>query len=288
MKAKVDFCSEVVDSTDMVIFRYTPKTNVTSRYVVSCEIMENGNILDRLDNVVFEGISSTNPIEFGYPQNVGAEYKNEMQIKDEYGSSIHNSVMSILRKHIDENENSEKMFTLAFGSGEWFEYEVVDAINSTLYGVTIQNGDRVRYEIVGTGVKQKRSFDFETVLTHQVPLCDVYVNGDKIVEKIYTPVVYPNSLRFWEEYQMIEANWITEFAKTDPIYDSEIQFGTKEILIEFSFEGIALSKVFVDKENGTVLDLESTVDLHGIQMSYHIVHVSSSLANMNEDMSTSK
>lgn len=107
MKAKVDFCSEAVDSTDMVIFRYTPKTDVTSRYVVSCEIMENGYVLDRLDDVVFEGVSSTNPIEFGYPQNVGAEYKNEMQIKDEYGLSIHNSVMSILRKHIDENENCD-------------------------------------------------------------------------------------------------------------------------------------------------------------------------------------
>ncbi len=105
MKAKVDFCSEVVDSTDMVIFRYTPKTNVTSRYVVSCEILQNGNILDRLADVVFEGVSSTNPIELEYPQSVGAEYKNKMQIKDEYGSSIHNSVMSMLRKHIDENDN---------------------------------------------------------------------------------------------------------------------------------------------------------------------------------------
>lgn len=105
MKAKVDFCSEAVDSTNMVIFRYTPNTNVTSRYVVSCEIMENGNVLDRLDDVVFEGVSSTNPIELEYPQSVGTEYKNEMQIKEEYGLSIHNSVMSMLRKHIDENEN---------------------------------------------------------------------------------------------------------------------------------------------------------------------------------------
>ena len=91
----------------MVIFRYTPETNVTSRYVVSCEILENGNMLDHLADVVFEGISSTNPIEFGYPLTVGAEYKNEIQIKDEYGLSIHNSVMSILRKHIGKNENCD-------------------------------------------------------------------------------------------------------------------------------------------------------------------------------------
>ena len=277
MKAKVDFCSEAVDSTDMVIFRYTLKTNITSRYVVSCEILQNGNILDRLADVVFEGVSSTNPIELEYPQNVGAEYKNEMQIKDEYGLSIHNSVMSILRKHIDENENCEKMYTLAFGCGEWFEYKVVNAKNSTLYGIPIQNGDSVRYEIVGTGVKQKRCLDFETVLVYYVPLCDVYINGDKVAQKIETLIMYPNDLQFWKEYQMIEANRITEFAGSDLRYDSKMQFGTKEILIDFSFEGTTLTTIFVDKENGAVLDLERTVDMNGIQMSYHIVQVSSGL-----------
>ena len=63
--------------------------------------------MDRLDDVVFDVVSPTNPIELECPQSVGAEYKNEMQIKDEYGLSIHNSVMSILRKHIDENENCD-------------------------------------------------------------------------------------------------------------------------------------------------------------------------------------
>ena len=192
--------------------------------------------------------------------------------------------MSILRKHIDENENCEKTFTLAFGLGEWFEYEVVDAINSTLYGVPIQKNDRVRYEIVGTEVKQKRSFDFETVLTYHVPLCDVYVNGYMVAQKIETLIMYHNDPQFWEEYQMIEANQITEFAESDLRYDSKMQFGTKEILIDFSFEGTALTKVFVDKENGVVLDLERTVDMNGIQMSYNIVHVSSGLVDLSKDV----
>jgi hypothetical protein len=89
--------------------------------------------------------------------------------------------------------------------------------------------------------------------------------------------MYPNDLQFWKEYQMIEANRITEFAGSDLRYDSKMQFGTKEILIDFSFEGTALTTIFVDKENGAVLDLEHTVDINGIQMSYHIVQVSSGL-----------
>ena len=113
LPAKVNFSSEVVDYTDMVIFRYTPETNIASKYVISYNILENGNILNRLADVEFEGISSANPIELEYPRNTDTEYflnvdtdcKIEMQIKDEYGRSIHNSITSILRKNTDNNEN---------------------------------------------------------------------------------------------------------------------------------------------------------------------------------------
>ena len=113
LPAKVDFSSEAMDSTDMVIFRYTPETDIASKYVISYNIQENGNLLECLTDVKFEGISSVNPIEFEYPRNTDTEYflnvdtncKIEMQIKDEYGRSIHNSVTSILRKNVDDNEN---------------------------------------------------------------------------------------------------------------------------------------------------------------------------------------
>ena len=289
LPAKVDFSSEAVDSTGMVIFRYTPETNIASKYVVSYNILENGNILDRLADVEFEGISSVNPIELEFPRNTDTEYlrnadtdcKIEMQIKDEYGRSNHNSITSILRKNIDYDNNCGDVFALVIDQGEWFEYEVVDVKKSSLYGIPLQKGDRIRYEVVGIRVKHKRCFDFKNVLEYQVPLCNVYINNDKVAENIDATMVYPNDLQFWEEYQMIETNWKTEFAGSDLRYDSKIQFGTKDILIDLSFEGTTLTRIFVDNENGAVLDLERIVNMNGMQMSYHIVQVSSGPADIS-------
>ena len=156
LPAKVDFSSEAVDSTEIVIFRYTPETNIASKYVVSYNILENGNILDRLADVEFEGISSANPIELEYPRNTNTEdirnadtdCKIEMQIKDEYGRLSHNSITSILRKNIDYDNNCGDVFALVIDQGEWFEYEVVDVKKSSLYGIPLQKDDRIRYEVV--------------------------------------------------------------------------------------------------------------------------------------------
>ena len=80
---------------------------------------------------------------------------------------------------------SEKIYPLAFGPGEWLEYEIVSASNFQLLpGIAVQQGDRVRFEIVGSRTGKKMGLDMTTAVSFETPLCDVYVNGEKAGEQV--------------------------------------------------------------------------------------------------------
>ena len=54
-----------------------------------------------------------------------------------------------------------KVYPLEIGPGEWLEYEIVSANNCQLIPATAaQQGDRVRFEIVGSGTRKKIGRDY--------------------------------------------------------------------------------------------------------------------------------
>jgi len=67
-------------------------------------------------------------------------------------------------------DEGEKVYPLAVGSGEWLEYEIVSASNfQPLPGIAVQQGDRVRFEIVGSGTGKKMGLDMTTAVSFEVP-----------------------------------------------------------------------------------------------------------------------
>lgn len=79
----------------------------------------------------------------------------------------------------------EKVYPLAVGPGEWLEYEIASASNFQLLpGIAIQQGDRVRFETVGIGTGKKMGLDMTTTVSFETPLCDVYVNGEQVGERV--------------------------------------------------------------------------------------------------------
>jgi len=105
-------------------------------------------------------------------------------------------------------DEGEKVYPLAIGPGEWLEYEIVSASNFQLLpSVAVQPGDRVRFEVVGSGTSKKMGLDMTTAVSFETPLCDVYLNGEKVGEQvgeegtIAINVVYPVEEAFWRDYQ---------------------------------------------------------------------------------------
>jgi len=197
-------------------------------------------------------------------------------------------------------DEGEKVYPLAVGPGEWLEYEVVSASNfQPLPGIAVQQGDRVRFEVVGSGTAKKMGLDMTTAVSFETPLCDVYVNGEKVGEQvgeegtIAINVVYPVEEAFWRDYQAVEANWNETTAAQGLPYHGEIRLESDVVVIEFGYTESAVVQVqgregpvdvpiergvtraTVDRETGVVL--KQIRDASGSQASYHIVLVDSSV-----------
>ena len=197
-------------------------------------------------------------------------------------------------------DEGEKVYPLAIGPGEWLEYEIVSASNFQLLpNVAVQPGDRVRFEVVGSGTSKKMGLDMTTAVSFETPLCDVYLNGEKVGEQvgeegtIAINVVYPVEEAFWRDYQAVEDNWNQTTAAQGLPYHGEIRFESDVVVIEFGYTESAVVQVqgkngpvnvpiergviqaTVDRETGVVL--EQTRDAGGSQASYHIVLVDSSV-----------
>ncbi len=188
----------------------------------------------------------------------------------------------------------ERIYSLAVSEGEWLEYEVVSAHNFQLLpGVTVQQGDRVRFEVVGSGTGKKMGLDMTTAVSFKVPLCDVYVNGEKVGEQageagtISINVIYPVEEMFWQDYQAVEDNW-NETTRTQELpYYGEILVESDRVHVEFGYTEPAVIQVAgndgpvdvpiergvtnITVERGTGIVLEQTRDASGDQPSYHIV-----------------
>ena len=164
----------------------------------------------------------------------------------------------------------EKVYPLAVSPGEWLEYEIVSACNFTLRS-SIQVGDRIRYEIIDTKTGQKVSLDGKIVILHEVPICDLYVNGEKVAEQVEQGILFPADVQFWNDYQAIEVNWEKEASKMGRAYESEIRIESDRILFEYSLDITSWTRISTDRGTGIVLDLERVVDMQGNQVSYHFV-----------------
>jgi len=194
----------------------------------------------------------------------------------------------------------EKVYSLAVDPGEWLEYEIISASNYQLLpGIAVQQGDRVRFEIVGSGTGKKMGLDMTTAVSFETPLCDVYVNEEKVGEQvgevgtIAINVVYPVAVEFWQDYQAVEANWNETTAAQGLPYHGEIQVESDVVTVECGYTEPAVVQiqgrdgpvdvpiergmisVTVDRDTGVVL--EQTRDASGSQASYHIVLVDNSV-----------
>lgn len=195
----------------------------------------------------------------------------------------------------------EKVYPLAVGPGEWLEYEVVSASNFQLLpGTAVQPGDKVRFEIVGSGTAKKMGLDMTTAVSFETPLCDVYVNGEKAGEQVgeegtitLFPIVYPVEESFWQDYQAVEANWNETTAAEGLLYHGEIGVESDVVTVEFGYAEPAVIQVqgregpvdvpiergvtTITVDRGTGIVLEQARDASGSQASYHIVLVDSSV-----------
>lgn len=184
-------------------------------------------------------------------------------------------VFDTYKPHYLHNEG-EKVYPLMVGHGQWLEYEVISASNFTL-GNPIQVGDRIRYEIVDTKIGQKMSLDGKIVLLHEAPICDLYVNGEKVADQVEQGILFPADVQFWHDYQAIEVNWEKESAKVGRVYKSEIRIESNRVLFEYSLDTTSWTRLSVDRETGIVLDFERVVDMQGKETSYHLVLIDSSV-----------
>jgi hypothetical protein len=214
----------------------------------------------------------------------------------------HNGRLSIgeqTTQTFDVPAEGEMVYPLAVEPSEWLEYEVVSASNFQLLpGTAVQQGDRVRFEVVGSGTGKKMGLDMTTAVSFETPLCDAYVNGEKAGEQvgeegtIAINVIYPVAVEFWQDYQAVEANWNETTAAEGLPYHGEIWVESDVVTVEFGYTEPAViqvqgrqgpvdvpiergvTSVTVDRETGVVL--EQTRDAGGSQASYHIVLVDSS------------
>jgi hypothetical protein len=190
---------------------------------------------------------------------------------------------------------SEKVYALAVNQGAWLEYEVLSASNFQLLpNVAVQQGDSVRFEVVGSGTGKKMGLDMTTAVSFDVPLCDVYINGEKVGEQvgeagtISINVIYPVEAMFWQDYQAVEDNWNETTSAQGLPYHGEIRVESNKVLVEFGYTEPAVVQVegregepvdvpiergvmniTVDRNTGIVL--EQTRDASGNQASYHII-----------------
>lgn len=215
----------------------------------------------------------------------------------------HNGRLSIgeqMTQTFDVPAEGEMVYPLAVEPGEWLEYEVVSANNFQLLpGTAVQPGDRIRFEIVGSGTGKKMGLYMTTGLSFEVPLCDVYVNGEEVGEQvgeegtIAINVVYPVEEAFWRDYQAVEDNWNETTAAQGLPYHGEIRLESDVVVIEFGYTESAVVQVqgregpvdvpiergvtSITVDRGTGVVLEQTRDASGSQASYHIVLVDSSV-----------
>lgn len=191
------------------------------------------------------------------------------------------------------------VYPLIIGPGEWLEYEIVSASEFQLIpGVLLQQGDKVRFEIIGSVTETKMGLDMTTTVSFETALCDVYLNGEKIGEQvgeagtIAITIVYPVEELFWQDYQAVEENWNKTTAAEGLPYHGEIQIGSDAVSVEFGLTEPAVIEIqgregpvdvpvergvtiiTVDRETGIVQ--EQTRDTGGSQASYHIVLLDSS------------
>lgn len=79
-------------------------------------------------------------------------------------------------------------YPLIVSPGEWLEYEIVKASNFQLLpGVAVQQGDKVRFEIVGGVVGKRMGLDMTTAVSFETPLYDAYLNGEKTLVRLRIP-----------------------------------------------------------------------------------------------------
>jgi len=72
--------------------------------------------------------------------------------------------------------------------GEWLEYEIVNASNFQLLpGIAAQQGDKIRFEIVGSVMGKKMGLDITTAISFETPLYDAYLNGEKTLVRLRIP-----------------------------------------------------------------------------------------------------
>jgi len=163
-------------------------------------------------------------------------------------------------------------YRLAVGSGAWAEYEVEKAFNMTVYGHEVGRGDKLRYRLVGTELGNMTTWWGELVAHVEVPLCDVWLNGEKIASNIPpepfnitfpgpTGPFWPASKAFWRDCK----HWFNSSENWAGLVIQEYRFDASEdaVTIVLNGKGIYMPLFFVlvdelrlemiiDKDTGVV------------------------------------
>ena len=117
---------------------------------------------------------------------------------------------------------------MAVENGDWAEYKVVDVFNMTIYGRELKPGDKLRYGLAGRELSNMTTWWGELIAYVEKPLCDVWLNGEKIATKV-DPAPFnmtelgpfcPASEAFWHDCKRwYNSSWSAAFITQEYKFD---------------------------------------------------------------------
>ena len=100
-------------------------------------------------------------------------------------------------------------YKLAVKDGDWAVYEVMEAVNVTVYDRGLKPGDRLKYQLSGRELGNMTTWWGELIAYVERPLCDIWLNGEKVASNAQpTPPLFnvsgfgpfwPASDSFWQD-----------------------------------------------------------------------------------------
>jgi len=166
-------------------------------------------------------------------------------------------------------------FMLSVDEGDWAEYEVETAQNYTMYNeinetyIKIRNGDKIKYVIKGKVYSAFRGPTGGELCILQYPICDIYVNNNKIIEneiltlkKESLPPFLPIKTKrdsyyyFWVDIDRYYQYWenlsrILDFPY--PNYTFIVEKDIVTVKIEDKYDKINVTAIY-DKDTGVLRD----------------------------------
>ena len=151
------------------------------------------------------------------------------------------------------------MYKLGVKEGDWVEYKVVEAENYKFF-VEIHSNDRLRFEILDIKVQKKMYPNGTVAFEVEVPLCDVFLNGECIQRNVTLSemLFLPRGEEHWRDLEKIDEIWEEEAPKYGITYESNITIGQDTVIFSYQMENAVNggTKQVVHKDTGVALEFE--------------------------------